>query len=450
MFHHRFTSRWRSVAQEEHVSQASAHPPKERLGSDFLRFWIGQTVSNLGSSVTFLAIPLLIYERTESALYLSLASISNLLPYLLFGLLIGAWVDRVDRKRLMIWTDIARTAVILTIPVLSWLDALPLAWIFVAAFANSTLSIAFNSAEFAAIPSLVSKTQLVSANGRIQASYAGATVIGPLVAGLLAGVYAIETILVIDACSYLVSAVSLALVRAPFNPERAAQLTSTIRADMAEGLRYVFSHPVLRAISLMMAIINFLAVSTMDQLVLFSKERLGTGESGVGLLFSAGGLGVILLSLLAGRIREHAPFSKTVLSALIASGMLTIAFALTTWFPLALLLFGLTMGCNILFNINTGSLRQLIVPGHMLGRVMSVASVMAMSLSPLGSFIGGLAVEWTGAVALVYGAIGMMIILVAAGFSFTALGQAERYLPGGDLERPATDAIEPEPQPVAA
>lgn len=405
-----------------------------RPSSDFLRFWIGQTISNLGSSITMLAIPLLIYERTESALYLSLASISYLLPYLMFGLIIGAWVDRVDRKRLMIWTDIARTAVIVTIPLLAWFDALPLAWIFAVSFLNSTLSIAFNSAEFAAIPSLVSSDNLVSANGRIQASYAGATVIGPILAGLLAGVISIETILLIDGLSYLASAASLALVRGRFNAAKAAGPRTTMRSDIVEGLRYVFGHPVLRAISLMIALFNFIGVTFMDQLVLFSKERLDADESQVGLLFSAGSVGIIALSLLAGRIRQRAPFSKTVLTALILSGLLTIAFAVNTSFVVAMVLFGLTMGISVVFNINTGSLRQAIVPSHLLGRVISIAAVIATSLSPLGSLLGGLAIERTGNVALVYGTTGVLMVLVAGGFAFTALGQAERYLPGGDLE----------------
>lgn len=413
-----------------------------QASADFLRFWIGQTISNLGSSITLLAIPLLIYERTESALYLSLASISNLLPYLLFGLVIGAWVDRVDRKRLMIWTDIARTIVICTIPLLAWLDSLPVAWIFAVAFVNSTLSIAFNSAEFAAIPSLVSNDDLVTANGRIQASYAGATVIGPLLAGLMAGVISIEMVLLIDGLSYLASAASLALVRARFNAAKADGPQTTIRKDIVEGLRYVFGHPVLRAISLMMALFNFIGVTFMDQLVLFSKERLGAGESQVGLLFSAGSVGIIVLSLLAGRIRARVPFSKTVLVALVISGLLTIAFAFNTSYIIALVLFGLIMGVAVVFNINTGSLRQAIVPSHLLGRVISIAAVMATGFSPLGSLVGGLAIEQTGNVALVYGCTGVLMVLVATGFAFTALGQAERYLPGGDLEHQQQRMVE--------
>lgn len=403
------------------------------MSADFMKFWIGQTISNLGSSITLLAFPILIYARTDSALALSLMSMANLLPFPLFGLLIGAWVDRVDRKKLMIWTDIARAAIVATIPLMAWADSLPLAWIYAVGFINSTLTIAFNSAEFAAIPSLVSKSHLVTANGRIQASYAAATVIGPILAGLLAGVITIEAVILIDALSYLVSAVALGLVARSFNVEERGERTS-IRADIAEGLRYVFSHPVLRAISLMMMIFNFLGTTIIDQLVLFSERRLDAGESRVGLLYSAASVGIVVLSLLAGKLRERWSFSVVALGALVVHGSLIVVFAANTSFWAALPVMAVMTGLGIMFNINTGSLRQAIVPSHLLGRVMSVAMVMATSISPLGTLIGGAAIEVTGNVAIVYAAIGMMMVVTALGFSLTALGKAERYLPGGDLE----------------
>lgn len=415
---------------------------------DFLKFWFGQSISNLGSSITLLAIPLLIYERTSSAVYLSLASVSGLLPYLLFGLPIGAWVDRVDRKRLMIWTDYLRAAVVATIPLLAAFDALPLAWIFAVAFVNATLTIAFNAAEFAAIPSLVDRDELVTANGRIQATYAGSMVVGPILAGALAGVISVESVVAINAATYVASALSLAWIAATFNHAGEARRTTTIRADIGEGLRYVFGHPVLRAISLMMAIFNCVAMPLQSQLVLFARERLNTGEGGVGILYAAGSIGVVVMSLLAGRVRGRWPFSRVILGALLLNGALTVAIAALTSFAAALPVFAVLMGVGVLFNINTGSLRQSIVPSELLGRVITVAGVMAMSLSPLGAFVSGVLVEWTGSVALVIAGSGVLMMLVAGGFALSALGHAERYLPGGDLELlPARDA---EPEPRAA
>jgi MFS family permease len=156
------------------------------LSGDFGRFWLGQTISNLGSSFTMFALPLLVFNLTGSPLNLGIAAAAEFVPYLLFGLVIGAWVDRVDRKRLMIATDLARAAVIATIPLLAAVDTLTVGWIYAVAFASATLTIAFDAAEFAAIPSLVpSDDDLVAANGRVQASYSAAQIAGPLLAGLL-------------------------------------------------------------------------------------------------------------------------------------------------------------------------------------------------------------------------------------------------------------------------
>jgi MFS family permease len=409
-------------------------PPRQRLSGDFWKFWIGQTISNLGSSFTGFALPLLIFKLTGSALNLALASAANFLPYLLFGLVIGAWVDRVNRQRLMISVDIGRALVIASIPLLASFGMLSIWWIYVVGFVNSTLSICFDSSEFAAIPSLVKQDDLVTANGRIQASYSAASVVGPLLAGLLLAIVPVQRLLLIDAASFLCSAASLALIRISFNATTGQQrkLTS-IRQDIGEGLRYVLGHPVLRMISAMMALINFVSSTINTQLVLFAKERLLASDTQIGLLYSAGSAGIIVLSLLAGPLRKRWSFSTVALTAMMLEGLLTIGLAFTRWYWLALPLLALMSGLGILFNINTGSLRQAIVPNHLLGRVMSVAGVLAWSAIPLGTFIGGLLIEWTGNVALIYGVIGLLTFLIPLGFSFTALGQAERYLPGESL-----------------
>ncbi|MCX6049579.1 MAG: MFS transporter, partial [Chloroflexi bacterium] len=157
-------------------SKLSDAAPPSGLNLDFWKFWAGQTISNLGSSFTAFALPLLIYKLTGSALNLALATAAAFLPYLLFGLLIGAWVDRLNRKRLMIVVDLINAGLLASIPLLATLDRLPVWWIYVVGFVGSTVGIAFQSAEFAAIPSLVNQDDLVTANGRIQASYSAAGV----------------------------------------------------------------------------------------------------------------------------------------------------------------------------------------------------------------------------------------------------------------------------------
>jgi MFS family permease len=233
----------------------------------------------------------------------------------------------------------------------------------------------------------------------------------------------------------VVSAYSLGLVGVSFNAaHQEERRPSTIRKDVAEGLRYVLRHPVLRNISAMMALFNFVSVTTATQLVLFAKERLDASDLRVGFLFSAGSAGVVLLGLLAGRIRKHLKFGPAALGSLFVIGVLTVAFAVNQMYWVALLLWGLAQGLGIFFNINTGSLRQAIVPNHLLGRIISIAGVLAWSAIPLGSLLGGFAVHWTGNVALVYAVIGVISSAIAVWFFFfSPLGRAERYLPGGDL-----------------
>jgi MFS family permease len=413
------------------------HRRRWLLSGDFGRFWLGQTISNLGSSFTMFALPLLVFNLTGSPINLGITAAAEFVPYLLFGLVIGAWVDRVDRRRLMIATDLARAAVIATIPLLDAFDALSVGWIYAVAFASATLTIAFDAAEFAAIPSLVpSGDDLVTANGRVQASYSTAQIAGPLLAGLLVAVAPVQQVLLVDAASFLVSAAALAMIGRAFNAPREEGPRRAIRKDIADGLRYVLGHPVLRNISAMMALINLVGATVYAQLVVFGKRQLDASDSQVALLYAAGSAGVVLLSLAAGPLRRRLSFSVAALGALALDGLLTVVLAATRWYWAALVLWAAISGLGIFFNINTGSLRQQIVPNHLLGRVISIAGVLAWSAIPVGALAGGWAVERSGSVALVYGVIGALVALLAIAFSFGPLGHADRYLPAGqDAQR---------------
>ncbi|HEV2894155.1 MAG TPA: MFS transporter, partial [Actinomycetota bacterium] len=289
----------------------------------------------------------------------------------------------------------------------------------------------------AAIPSLVpSGDDLVTANGRVQASYSTAQIAGPLLAGLLVAVAPVQQVLLVDAASFLVSAGALALIGRAFNAPREEGPRRAIRKDIADGLRYVLGHPVLRNISAMMALINLVGATVYAQLVVFAKRQLDASDSQVALLYAAGSAGVVLLSLAAGPLRRRLSFSVAALGALTLDGLLTVVLAATRWYWAALVLWAAISGLGIFFNINTGSLRQQIVPNHLLGRVISIAGVLAWSAIPVGALAGGWAVERSGSVALVYGVIGALVALLAIAFSFGPLGHADRYLPAGqDAQR---------------
>jgi MFS family permease len=334
-----------------------------RLNLDFWKFWTGQTISNLGSSFTAFALPLLIYKLTGSAIDLALSTAANFLPYLLFGLVIGAWVDRVDRKRLMIIANLANAAIIASIPLLASFDLLTVWWIYVVGFTTSTIGIAFQSAEFTAIPSLVKQDDLVTANGRIQASYSAAGVVGPVLAGLLVAIMPIQNVLAFDALSFVVSAAALAIIRTNFNTGAPNQPHTSIQQDIIEGLRYVISHPVLRNISLMMALVNFVGSTIYTQLVLFAQGRLQASDAQVAYLYSAGSLGVVLLALAAGPLRKRWSFSTVALGALMLEGLLYVVFARMTLFWPALVLWAIISGLGVgLVSHPAGRLSR--GPGH--------------------------------------------------------------------------------------
>ncbi|HXX79482.1 MAG TPA: MFS transporter, partial [Ktedonobacteraceae bacterium] len=272
-------------------NKATALKQVRKFNSDFWKYWAGQTISNLGSSITLFALPLLVYKLTGSALNLGITTAAEFLPYLLFGLILGAWTDRVNRKRMMIGTDIARALIIASIPLLYAFGLLAVWWIYIVGFVHATLTICFEAGQFAAIPSLVNQDDLVSANGRIQASYSGASVIGPLLAGVLVTVMPLAALMLIDAFSFLASSFSLGFIKVSFNAAEKRERTR-LRSDVVEGLRYVFSNPVLRNISIMMAMVNFVGSTTYAQLIFFAKTQLQATDLQASLLYSAGSLGV--------------------------------------------------------------------------------------------------------------------------------------------------------------
>lgn len=400
------------------------------MSPDFWKFWTGQTISNLGSSFTQWAVPLLVFQLTHSAVSLGISMAATFLPYLLFGLLLGAWMDRVDRKRAMIALDSINAIVILSIPLVAQFGHLNVWVIYAVTFIQSTVFIAFSAGEFAAIPSLVSTDDLVAANGRIQATFSAAQVAGPLLAGVLVSFLPLVWVMAFDAGSFAVSAFSLALIRGSFNVvSDESKEATTILHDVREGLRYVLSHPVLRNISAMMALINFVNAGVFAELVLFATERLDASRFEIGVLFAAGSAGVVVTGLLAGRLRRRFSFTALALTSLMLMGACLVVFAGMTWYWAALPLWAAASGLGILFNINTGSLRQAIVPNQLLSRVMSIASVLAWSAIPAGALVGGWVVNATDNVAAVYGVIGILIICIAAFFRFfTALGDAQRYV----------------------
>jgi Major Facilitator Superfamily len=331
---------------------------------------------------------------------------------------------------MMLLTDVARGGVVVVVPLLSFAGVLHVWAIYIVAFVQSTLGILFNCGEFAAIPSLVGRDDLVAANARIMATNSAGQILGPILAGVLVVLMSPSDLLLFDAGSFLFSAISLSLIRRSFNEvdDHSGEGAKGLLEDVKTGLKYVWGNPILRNISIMMALINLVCAPQGSQLVLYAKRALGATNSEVAYLFAAGAAGIVTVSMCAAAIRRHLSFAVTALGALVVSGLACMAMALIGNYEAALVLWAVSSGFGLLLNINTSSLRQAIVPSNMYGRVISIASVLAWSAIPLGALAGAGLIELTGSVSDVYAASGALSALIAALFAFSPIRHGDRYL----------------------
>lgn len=395
--------------------------------SDFRTFYAGQAISALGSSFSGFAIPLLIYQLTGSPTALALSFAAGRLPFLFFGLFSGAIADRVDRKRLMFGVTLLQAVLIATIPLLYALHSLPRWWLYTITFGMGALGLLFSAAESAAVPSLVPQAQLATANGRVMASIQVAALAGPPLAGILITVVPITALFLLDALSFLITAIANALVRTSFNADETRTPTlrrTTIRADIAEGMQVVWATPALRSLAALLGLINLVGSVGLAELVLFATERLGATSWQYGLLGTSAGIGIIILSLLAGRLRGRLAYGTAALGAYALSGLVLIAFALNGNIWLALPLWGLRTGLAALGDINTISLRQVLVPSALLGRVVSTMRTIGQTCAPLGALLGSLLIAHT-SVAFTYATAGTLALAICLCFAFSPLARSE-------------------------
>ncbi len=405
----------------ETASETKLKPP---LNSEFLIFWLGKAISDLGTAFTQFGLPLLVFKLTGSAINLALATTSVFLPYLLFGLVIGAWADRRDRKRLMIQTNVLRALIMAIIPAVAAIQVLNVNWLYAVAFLNSTLAIVYGATSGAVVPSLVTKDQLTRANGRTVATTSAAAVFGPLLAGLLITIAPIETIFLVDSLSFLVPAFLLLLIKSSFNQAKSGGKTS-IRQDILEGLNFFRRQPILLNVTILSTLINFIGISAGAQRVLLAKHQYGANDQGLSLLYAGGGIGAFVFSLLTGWLPKKWPLGRVAIGTMMLSGLLTLGQGLTNQLGVALVLYIISSGLQIIFNVQVISLGQAIVPNELLGRVTTTSIVLAWAVIPLGSMLGGALVEWTGNIGLLYQLIGGLIFLTAVAFLFTPLNRSK-------------------------
>ncbi|MFK4263681.1 MFS transporter [Streptomyces milbemycinicus] len=393
---------------------------------DYRLFLISQTISNVGSSFTAFGLPLLVFRLTGSAVNLALTTAAGFLPYLLFGLAIGAWVDRVDRRRALVGAVVARGLTIAVLPVLGGLDMLTVWAVYAVAFVNTSLGIVSSAVESTAIPTLVSRDELADANGKLRAGYAAAQVTGPLLAGaLIGGGLPVTGVFAIDAVSFWLAAMLLLAIRTRFSGDPPRKERRSVASDIGTGLRYVLADPVLRGIALHAALYNLIGSTVTSQLVLFAHQRLGADDAQVGLLFACGALGTAAALFAFSRLARRASFTTATLGVMMCWSVLVLGLSVSTDIRLGAVFWACAAGLPSVYAVRTLTLRQTVVPDHLLGRVQTTGQVLAWSAQPIGAFTGAWLISVTGRIAVVYAGSAVLMAAVTGCFWLGPLGKAD-------------------------
>lgn len=366
------------------------------LSGGFGKLFVGQTVSAVGSQVTFMALPLIavLTMHADAAAMGVLGALDNL-PYLLVGLWVGVFVDRHARRRLMIASDLLRALAVVSVPVAALAGWLTFAQLCVVAFVVGIGNIVFDVSSQAQLPELVDDDRLVAANGALQTSASLAQVASPGLVGVLIRFAGAPVALLMDVASYLVSAVSIRAIRQPEHPRPSPDGSNA--QQVAAGLRVVRRDPRLVGIAGGASAISLAMNAAMAVLMLYLAERFGMDAAMIGLVFLAfgvgGGIGAVTVSPAADRLGAGRVLSLSPLVG--AVGLVACVVAGTASMPPAwtmVVLFGgaVVMGAGLLgFSVLAAGVRQSLAPAALRGRVLGTLRFLEWGSMPLGSVIGG-------------------------------------------------------------
>jgi len=414
----------------------------------FRRLWVAQSISQFGTQITNLALPLVaILVLGASPFEVALLGAVEFLPYLLFTLPAGAWVDRLAKQRVLVVADLGRAAVLATLPAAAILHALALWQVYVVAFVAGSLSVFFDVAYQAILPELVTRDRLQEGNSRLEISRSAAQVLGPGVAGVLVGVLTAPIAILVDAISYLGSAAFLIGLRvraavvtaAPTDDDPLQPTRPSLRREVLEGLRFYRASPLLLASSAAIVTANLGGQIGGSIFLVYLVRELGLTPEGIGLAFSIGSLGLLAGAATGSAFGKRLGVGPTlILAATLAGGasFLLVVASSSTAFAL-LVLSGLIQGYAVmLININGVSLRQALTPDHLQGRVNATGRWINWSVIPPGAILGGVVATVFGLRATI--AIGAVVSLVAVPWLLVSPLRSVRDLPR-PYDPPATE-----------
>jgi len=361
---------------------------------DFLLLWSAQSVSQTGSQVTGLALPLAAILVVHATTFqVASLNVVDLLPFVLFSLPAGVWVDRLRRRPLMVAADSGRAAALGSIPIAYAFHGLTLAQLFAVGFVAGTLTVFFDVSYQSYLPSLVGRGELGDANSKLEVSRSGAQLAGPGLAGVLVGAITAPYAIAVDAASFVGSALLLGAIRRVEElPEELAAARRRMREEIAEGLRFLVRHPIMRPMMVFVATSNFFSIIMFSIFLVFAVRDLHLGAATIGVILSLANVGTLIGALTATRIARLIGIGPTFvgLAALSGAGLLLIPLArdgyAIPFIVIAQLVYGFSA---IAMNVNGISLVQAITPDRMLGRTNASRRFVVWGVMPFGGLIGG-------------------------------------------------------------
>ncbi|HUS16836.1 MAG TPA: MFS transporter [Chloroflexia bacterium] len=395
-----------------------AGPAPLMRNRDYLLLAGGQVVSTLGTTISGIAVPLLILALTGSPAAAGIAGGLSTLPYLVFSLPAGALVDRWDRKRVMVLCDVIRAINAASIPLALVLNVLTIWQLYLVVLIEGTLFVFFNIAEVAALPQVVAKSQLPAASAQNQGTFATANLIGPALGGFLYQSIGRAVPFVFDAVSYAISAAALWGIRTHFQEVREAA-PRNLRGEIREGVVWLWHQPLLRIMALVTGLFNF-TTAGLGLFIIVAARAQGADEASIGLIFSLGAVGGLAGSALASRLQKRLRFGHVVIGSLWITALIVPAYALIP--PLLILgvLSGVFFFVAPIWSVVMISYRLPLIPDALQGRVNSAFRLMAFAFIPAGSALSGVLIEQIGVgpSALFFGVL-LALLALAVSFSST-------------------------------
>jgi predicted MFS family arabinose efflux permease len=360
---------------------------------DFRLLWLGETISKAGSAVTTVALPLVaVVTLKASPFAIGLLEAAAWLPWLLFSLPAGAWVDGWPRRPVMQVTNMVSLILLASVPVAAWLGVLSMTQLIVVAFGTGIAKVFFRPAFQAYLPSIVATADLREGNAKLHGSYSVADVAGPGLAGLLAQAFGAVNAVLVDAASFLVSTLCLSRIRVREQLPDHRRNNHGLLRRITDGLHYVAREAHLRALTLFAASSNLVLVATQVLLIVFLVRVVGVRAGTVGVLMASMGVGGVLGALATKRISERLGTARGLLLAETVAVPFGLLIPLThPGTGLALFAIGnIVLSAGIVAgNVIGSAFRQSYCPKDMMGRVSAVTACLIYGSMPIGAVIGG-------------------------------------------------------------